>query len=383
MPTKILIIVLGLIFLPPMIQAQDPKDDQDSADTSGAQAVIKKLRNSTETTNQTKIITKSANTSVNRPSMPSCSLNWSSWWDNLAPERQTVLRQPGAVDRMIQMGGGLEAIPADEKRRSEEDDALAFQQDLAQGRVPPGMTSQEYTAFRRGVIDIYHCRKGDGEALTTRPTGTINCQDAAYYRDHQLVKEFDAAMTRYNVFRDGQMEQEKIKSENLKLMDTEWWGGKTTVQVAIEIKFYAHLFNDTVGWVSPEEYFERLYGKTAVEGLKLVQHDAIAVDAMKTETEEGAKQAAKNTFIECAKEVMGQVGSFVGMYDDLEEHNNDRAKLAQAQATLQKIASNIQQTINQYDRRIRESQASMRAITDVVAAIDQACAPTPVAISPR
>ncbi len=114
-----------------------------------------------------------------------------------------------------------------------------------------------------------------------------------------------------------------------------------------------------------------------------MQHDAIVLAAAKKETEEGAKQAAKDTFKEYAKEVMGQVGSFVGIYNDLEEHNNDRATLAQAEATVQKIAANIEQTINQFDSVMRESRARTKAIADAVAAIDQACAPASVAIPPK
>ena len=322
-----------------------------------------------------------------RAQQPSCDPNWSPQWNQLASERQEVLRQPGAVDRMISMGGGLEAIAADEKLRSEEDDAQVFQQAQGQGQVPSGMSSQEYTAFRRGLIDIYHCRKGAATAPTTAPVTSVrqtaslnapritNCQEAAYYRDHQLVKDFDAAMAQYNIFKDGKLNQQKIKIESLKLMDTEWWGGKTAVQAAIEIKLYTHLFNDTVGWLLPEEYFEQLYGKTAVQSFDLVQHDAIALDAAKKEAEEGAKKAAEDTFKEYAKEVIGQVGSLIGIYDDLKEHNEDRAKLAKAEASVQKIAENIERTINRYDNRMQESMAKTQAIADVVAAIDQVCAP--------
>lgn len=381
---KILIAVLCITSLAPTILAQDTQGAQDSADTSAAQAAIKKVQDSTKVANPAKASANgSTSTSHSQDPTPSCSLSWSSWWDQLAPERQAVLRQSGSVDRMIQMGGGLEAIAADERLRTEENDAEVFRQNQSQGQVPPGMTSQEYTAFRRGLIDVYHCRKGDGQPLNTRLSTITNCQEAAHYRDHQLVKEFDAEMTRYNVFKDGKLEQEKIKIESLKLMDSEWWGGKTAVQAAIEIKFYAHLFNDTVGWLAPEDYFERLYGKTTVQGLKLVQHDAIVLDAVKKETENGAKQAAKDAFTEYVKDVMGQVGSFVGICDDLQEYNKDRAKLAQAQATVQRVAASIDRTINQFDSRMLESRARTRAIADAVAAIDQACAPASVTIPPR
>lgn len=381
---KILISILGFTLLAPILPGQETQDAQDSADTSAAQAAIKKVQNSSKAaTPATASPSGSPSTPPSPTLIPSCSLSWSSWWDQLAAERQAVLLQPGAVDRMIQMGGGLEAIATDEKLRSEENDALIFRQSQSQGKVPPGMTSQEYTAFRRGLIDIYHCRTGDRETSTTRLAGITNCQEAAYFRDHQLVKEFDVAMSRYNIFKDGKLQQEKIGIESQKLMDKEWWGGKTAVQVEIEIKFYAQLFNDTVGWLAPDEYFERLYGKTAVHGLKLVQHDAIAIDAMKREIEEDAKKAALDTLRDYVKDVMKQVGSFAGIYYDLEQHNIDRASLAQAEATIQKVVANIERTMNQYDSRMRESQARANAIADDVAAIDQACAPASVAIPPR
>jgi hypothetical protein len=381
---RILIAIIGLIFLVPSMQAQESTATPDSGDTSAAQAAIKKLKSSAGTSDSSGVTSKKLTPGTpHADSLPSCDLNWSPWWNQLAPERQATLRQPGAVDRMIDMGGGLQAIPADERRRSEESDALAFQEDQAQGLVPPGMTSQEYTAFRRGVIDLYHCRTGDRRATKTPVPGLTSCQQAVYYRDHDLVKEFDAAMARYNVFRDGKLEQDKIRIESLKLMDKEWWGGKTGAQAAIEIKFYANLFNDTVGWIAPEEYFDRLYGHTANEGLHLVEHDAIAVDAMKKETDEGAKEAAKETFKQYAKEITGQVGSFVGIYDDLKAHNGDGAKLAQAQLTVQRVVKNIEQTISQYDAKMQESHAKMQSIADVVALIDQACAPAPVTIPRR
>jgi hypothetical protein len=106
-------------------------------------------------------------------SKASCDPNWSPQWDQLAPERQEVLQKSGAVDQMIETGGGLDAIAADERLRGEEDDSLVFQKAQAQGQVPPGMTSGEYTAFRRGLIEIYHCRKGDisAPATTSVPSG--------------------------------------------------------------------------------------------------------------------------------------------------------------------------------------------------------------------
>jgi hypothetical protein len=116
---------------------------------------------------------------------PQCDPNWSPHWDQLASERQEVLHQSGAVDRMIETGGGLDAIEADEKLRTEEDDAQVFQQAQAQGQVPPGMTSDEYTEFRRGLIDIYHCRKGDisPPAVASIPVGPTRPEQAGLQHD--------------------------------------------------------------------------------------------------------------------------------------------------------------------------------------------------------
>jgi hypothetical protein len=80
---------------------------------------------------------------------------------------------------------------------------------------------------------------------------------------------------------------------------------------------------------------------------------------------------------------MGQVGSFVGIYDDLKEHNKDRAKLAQAQATVQRVAANINRTMNQFGSGMLESRARTQALAEVVATIDQACARASIAIPPR
>jgi len=200
-----------------------------------------------------------------------------------------------------------------------------------------------------------------------------DCKKLIQYRDGQLSKDFDAAMSKYDIFKEGKLSEEKIRTETLKLMDNNWWGGETGVSIAIELRYYSSLVNDIGGIVAPEEYFVQVYGHVAAGTVSRAKASAVTIDLLKTEEEEGAKKAALDATVEIAKDVMGRIGSLIGIFQDIQKHSEDKKKLLECRAAVQEQVATIDGTMRNLAAKMSKSRARTEAIADLVAQIDSAC----------
>jgi hypothetical protein len=321
----------------------------------------------------------------NEPDTSSC---WSSKFDEITdPNIKTNLLRdrPFTVQlfkKQIQQAGGTdEFLLQFEKQKTAFEDSQAQGQDTVEWFGAPHPIDQ-MILLAEGGIEIASCIAGLGpssggatsiplasnpDLASTKPDNSMNsdCKALTVYRDTQLVRDFDLAMTKYNIFKEGMLKQEDYARETLNLMNDQWWAGQTGAEIAIEVKYYTDLFNDLVGWVNPLES----------ESVRLAQGAAVTVDLVKTEEDEGARKAAGDAATELTKELAKQGGSFLGLGLDTIQHQENQEGMAAYKAEVQRHVRNIESEVSSYRNKMTQSQARVRAISDLVASIDKACNP--------
>ncbi len=315
---------------------------------------------------------------------------WSSKYDeitdsnlklNLLRDRAFVTESLG---RSIQRAGGIDQFLLQFERQ-----IVAFRYSQAQGTSTAEAFGSSHPIdqlilFAEGGIEMAHCIAGLGTgsggvtALPSQPLSRSepakipgknpNCKELAVYRDAQLIKDFDLAIAKYDIFKQGKLSAEDLEKKTLNLMNDHWWRTQTMVKVAIEVKFYADAFNDIVGLINPLE------SKT----LKLAQATAVNVDLIKTWEEEGAKKAVEDGATELVKEVARGGGSFLGLGLDELQYQERQKGMATFQSEVQRQVRSVEKAVKNYQVNMVQSKARTQAIADLVASIDKACSPVPI-----
>jgi glutaredoxin 2 len=113
------------------------------------------------------------------------------------------------------------------------------------------------------------------------------------------------------------------------------------------------------------------------EGVRLTQAYAVTVDIVKTKEEEGAKKAAGDAMTELVKELAQRSGSFLGIGMDAIQHQERLEGMAAYKASVQQNVQAIENAVDSYRVKMRQSQARAQAIQDLITTIDNACTPSP------
>ena len=305
------------------------------------------------------------------------SLCWSSKFDEITDVNMnaTLLRDRNFViaelKRSVQQAGGIdEFLLQFEKQKASFEDAQVQGQSTVDAFGGPHPI-HALILFADGGMETARCLAGDVSpalsiAARAKPSGASgsDCNSLALYRDTQLVKDFDLAMAKYNIFNQGMLNQQDYAKETLNLLDEKWWAGQTGAEIAIEVKYYTDLFNDLVGWINPMES----------KGLHLVQATAVTIDLVKTEEEEGAKKADADGATELVKELAKQNGSFLGLGLDAISHQQKQEGMAAYKAEVQQHVREIEIAVKNYKVKRMQSAARSQAILRLVATIDETCA---------
>jgi hypothetical protein len=399
-----------LLFAIPNTIAQQ---DSDSVDVSAAQAAIQKLNRAKKPDkrygevcsnltgdNECKVCiqsngdawTCSSRTMWQEASRTaSCDPNWSSKLDQISDPQvrgmfsldsinvrangkqfiDEYVRRLGSVDKFMQAA-----------EQSQVDDQDQLTQHQKAGDSDGVAKLEQMMLFNAAMMEIGRCRMSGEATPSSRPLNSENCKKLVEYRDTQLVKDFDIAMSRYNIFKKGSLNLGEIRQEGTQLMDKEWLGGKTGAEIAIEVRYYADLFKDSAEVLVPEATFVKLFGEVAKSRVDLVSNVGVTIDLIKKEEYSGAKQAALDAWIEVAKMLSGQAGSLIGTAQDMQTHSEHRKELEDAKERVREQVENIDRTLDRYSAKMQESRARSENIARIVAQIDRSCnASTPPSLS--
>jgi hypothetical protein len=230
-----------------------------------------------------------------------------------------------------------------------------------------------------GALEAALCEMLNRQNMILALKGTLeiancHCEALTAYRDTQLEKDFDAAMSQYSIFGKGMLDQEKYAKDTLNLMNNEWWFGQTTAEIASQVKFFTDEFNDIAGMAAPESPV-----------LKSVQYGAIAVDVIKAEIQDGAKAAYQEAKEAAAKELAEEEnGPLASMTLDALEYKEREEGMAAFKAQVQERVRAIEKTVRSFNTKMKQSKARARAIEDMMAQIDHACDSGPtIDVTPR
>jgi hypothetical protein len=236
---------------------------------------------------------------------------------------------------------------------------------------------------------IQKCVLPDGDAPKIKPSNADSdkkkdakddkgdlCAQAADFRDHQLFNLWDTEQKKYAIFTEGSNAQVKIRDDTAKLMDDEWWAGSIGAEVAVEIKGFADVVNDTIGLFVPEGQAIQM-GTSTIHHAREIANGVTGIGVLETYTKENAEAAAKQAGAEVFAKYGGQVGAGTKLLLDTAEYAKNKKDAENYRETVQAQVRRINETLRTLDDKRKAAVEKMDAYQEIVNGIDMLCANKP------
>ena len=215
-------------------------------------------------------------------------------------------------------------------------------------------------------------KKKDAEKDETKDKGDL-CKQAGEFRDHQLFQLWDTEQKKYSIFTEGSNAQVKLRDETAKLMDDDRWAGSTGVEVAVEIKAFTDVVNDTVGLFVPEGQAIQI-GTSAIHQAREIADGVTVIGVLETYTKENAEAAAKQAWAEVFAKYGGQIGAGTKLLLDTAEYAKNKKDAQNYRETVQVQVRRINETLKSVDDKRKAAVEKMGAYQEIVNGIDMLCA---------
>jgi hypothetical protein len=196
------------------------------------------------------------------------------------------------------------------------------------------------------------------------------CIQAGEFRDHQLFHLWDTQQKKYTVFTEGSKQMASIRSKTTNLLDDDWWAGSTGAAVAIEIKGFSDMVNDTLSLFIPEG--QLLAG--SIHHAAEIAKGVTVVGDLVTYTKENAEAAAKQNAGEVFAQYSGQLGATTKLLIDAAAYAKTKKDQEDYRDEVQAQVRRINQNLRELDSKRKQAMQRMDAYQEIVRGIDLICA---------
>jgi hypothetical protein len=196
------------------------------------------------------------------------------------------------------------------------------------------------------------------------------CSQARDFRDHQLFRQWDIEQNKYVILTDGGKKLVALRNQTSDLLDDEWWAGSTGSSVAIEIKGFADMVNDTMALFVPES---ALVAGTIHRAIEIAKGVTVVGDLV-TYTKENAEAAAKQNVSEVFAQYGGPIGAGTKLLLDAAGYAKSKKDDEDYRETVQMQVRRINQDLKDLDAKRKRAVQQMDAYQEVVRSIDIICA---------
>jgi hypothetical protein len=325
---------------------------------------------------------------------------WSSKWGGLGPDIQAGLHQHERIDAAFSKLGG----PAQLIAYAETPGNLEKEFANLQGEGGPE-AEVELQLIAAGFVDVARCRMGpSGYLVTAKPSlidagsfkaagtdaidqqinslldGNAGCDELINYRDNQLEKEFDLAMTNRDLFK-AQKENDFLLAQNtLNIMNDQWWAGQTVAQLAIYVKLADDEAKAVLSALAPESLAVNTID-TAADNTKLT------IDIVHSESTNLGKKASDDGYhesmIEAFKAAAWKIGDKLSPVSAILHGQTDFIRNQEGmdsyQAEVQEqVGALISSARNWHDKE-KEQQSKADSIAKIKKQITDYCSVQPQA----
>jgi hypothetical protein len=196
------------------------------------------------------------------------------------------------------------------------------------------------------------------------------CIQAGEFRDHQLFHLWDTQQKKYTVFTEGSKQMALIRSKTTDLLDDDWWAGSTAAAVAIEIRGFSDMVNDTLSLFIPEG--QLLAG--SIHHAAEIAKGVTVVGDLVTYTKENAEAAAKQNAGEVFAQYGGQIGATTKLLIDAAAYARTKKDQEDYREEVQMQVRRINQNLRDLESKRKQAVERMDAYQEIVRGIDMICA---------
>lgn len=202
------------------------------------------------------------------------------------------------------------------------------------------------------------------------------CEVAVSYRDNQLAKDWDRAVSKYDIFNEGRLSVNKLKDE---VMNENAWSLTSIPEFALHVKTTCDIIKGVVKMLSPAGNISKLAEKMGTDPGK---YDQILQKTLKViKTGGDIKKLLEEEFGALTWSLVVEVAGPVGAAADLAKNTTENYEKAQKlpgekvqyKKTIQQQVENLDRQLAKYDATISSLMNDMRAINAVREAIDREC----------
>jgi len=196
-----------------------------------------------------------------------------------------------------------------------------------------------------------------------RPNKRTNCTELAKIRDKDLIQMYDTALDKYNIYNGGVKDQFDLAKKAAKLMDDEWWAGKTGAQVATEVRVWVQMVKASIAPYVPE---------WVAVGIDLGQD--ITERTIKSWIDKDAERLEETTWKDIVKKSLDTFGGAGGgittaSWEYGENHQGMDKYRLETQYQITRMIMEAQKSV----AKAKQSKQKMEDIQDMITAIDKVC----------
>ncbi|MDE3135874.1 MAG: hypothetical protein KGL59_04835 [Acidobacteriota bacterium] len=193
-----------------------------------------------------------------------------------------------------------------------------------------------------------------------------NCEALVDYRDHELGREFQVALTKRNLYLAQKADDLSQASDLLKLMDKEWYGGKTLVQVAIQVRYAT----DTI-----KAFFKLLGGESpAMEAIEDVD---VTISIARKWKDEGAEKAAEEASKEAVRQMEEEEDPLLAFVHATEDYAENQQSLDKSEEEVQNQVGRLVQSARNWHAKELDAATQARYIDQLKKKITDYCVAQP------